>query len=377
MLLYSNYTYFLIIISYNLRRVILMKKFTLLLSFVLIFSAGNIKTYSQGTGPYALLEYCTGTWCQWCPCGDNIAEAILNNHPNAVILAYHGGGGGDPFQTFNGNNILSLMGFNAYPTGVVGRQSGIVDRSTWSGWCNVVEYGNPPSITYNITKTYTSGTHQLQVTANVTSTRQIDTVCYINLVITEDNVIYNQTGNGSCPGSSTWVHKWIVRNMVNGATGESLGAASWPVNTMRTKSWTTTLDNAWVDANCNFAVFVYFQNGSLSNGSYVQQTFKNGVTTPVGVQNQQQVAKEYSLSQNYPNPFNPTTNIKFSLPKEGNASLKIYDITGSLVQTNFDGFMHAGTYNAEIDGSSLSSGVYFYTLKTNEFQQTKKMILVK
>lgn len=356
-----------------------MKKFTILLSLVLIISAGTIKTYSQGSGRYALLEFCTGTWCQYCPCGDAIAEGISNNHPNAVILAYHGPTGyGDPFATFSGNNIITMMGFNAYPTGVISRTTGIVDRSSWAGWCNVIEYGNPPSISYNVTKTYTSGTRQLQVNVDVTSLREIDTACYINFVITEDGVVYQQTGNSGCPGSSTYVHKWIVRNMVNGAAGEQIGTGStWAPNTTRSKSWTTTLDNSWVETNCKFDVFVYFNSGTITNGSYVQQVFKNGVTTPVGVQNEQQVAKEYSLAQNYPNPFNPTTNIKFSLPKDGNVSLKIYDITGAVVQTYIDGFMHAGTYNAEIEASNLSSGVYFYTLKTNDFQQTKKMILVK
>ena len=165
--------------------------------------------------------------------------------------------------------------------------------------------------------------------------------------------------------------------MVNGATGEQLGAATWPVSTMRSKSWTTTLDAGWVDANCNVDIFVYLQSGSLSSGSHVDQTFKNGVTTPVGIEKKEEMPVNYTLSQNYPNPFNPTTNIKFSIPKDGNVSLKIYDITGSVVQTYVDGFMRAGTFNAEIDGSNLASGVYFYTLKTNDFQQTKKMILVK
>jgi len=111
--------------------------------------------------------------------------------------------------------------------------------------------------------------------------------------------------------------------------------------------------------------------------SNIMQGIRQDVTNPLGIEKNNNVPTVYSLSQNYPNPFNPTTNIKFSLPKDGNVSLKIYDITGAAVQTYVDGFMSAGTYNAEIDASNLSSGVYFYTLKTNDFQQTKKMILIK
>ena len=349
-----------------------MKKLFLLLFLVAIFFNYN---YSQGV--HTTLEFCTGTWCQYCPCGDQMAENLLVNHPNTIIIAYHGPLGQDPFSVFNGNNIIGLMGFNLWPTGVVGRQSGIVDRNTWGGWVNVSENSYPPSVTYNMTKTYNSGTKSLSVTANVTSVRQIDTVCYIEFIITEDNVVYPQTGNSGCPGGSNYVHKWICRNKVNGATGESLGAANWPANTMRTKTWTTTLDNAWVDANCNFQVFVYFQGSSLTSSSFVQQGYKNGVVAPLGIENQQPIVTEYTLEQNYPNPFNPTTNVKFSIPKDGNVSLKVYDIKGSVVGTYLDGFVKAGTYNAEIDGSNLASGVYFYTLKSADFQQTKKMILVK
>jgi len=83
------------------------------------------------------------------------------------------------------------------------------------------------------------------------------------------------------------------------------------------------------------------------------------------------------LEQNYPNPFNPTTNIHFSIPKEGDVSLKVFNALGQIVGTYIDGNIKAGTYNAEIDGTNLSSGVYFYTLQAKDFVQTRKMILVK
>jgi hypothetical protein len=96
----------------------------------------------------------------------------------------------------------------------------------------------------------------------------------------------------------------------------------------------------------------------------------------VGNENNE-LPQKYGLSQNYPNPFNPVTNVKFAIPEAGDVSLKIYDVTGSLVAVYLDGFVKAGYYNAEIDGSNLSSGVYFYTLRAKDFVETKKMILVK
>jgi hypothetical protein len=199
----------------------------------------------------------------------------------------------------------------------------------------------------------------------------------INYIITENGVVYTQSSNNVCiPGGSNYVHKWMVRNMVNGPSGENLNTGTWNQNQTITTNVNVTLDNAWVADNCDLIIFVY-KSSSPMYMSTIQQAILQNVTNPLGVTKNEKVPSTYSLSQNYPNPFNPTTNIKFTLPKDGNASLKIYDITGAAVQTYVDGFMHAGTYNAEVDGSNLSSGVYFYTLKTNEFQQTKKMILVK
>jgi hypothetical protein len=87
--------------------------------------------------------------------------------------------------------------------------------------------------------------------------------------------------------------------------------------------------------------------------------------------------KSIELSQNYPNPFNPTTNFRFSIPKNTNVSLKIYDALGKEVQNYFEGFMDAGTYNVTFDGSKLSSGIYFYKLQTKDFSDIKKMMIIK
>lgn len=355
-----------------------MKKFFFLIISVFILFVGIQNTPAQ-TGYNTTLEFCTGTWCQWCPCGDNIIHSILTNYPNTLVLAYHGPQSySEHFSYFNGyTDIYNAFGWNAFPTGCVGRKTGVIDRSAWGNPVTIQTLTIQPGVTITVSKSYNSTTHQLQFTANVTSNREIDTVCYINFIIVENGIVYTQTGNSNCPGSSNWVHDWVVRNMVNGGLGEQLNSGNWTQGTTITKNWTTTLDNTWVDANCEADVLVYMHNNSISTNNFVQQTLKQSVTQPVGIGNYHEVPLSYSLSQNYPNPFNPTTNIKFSLPKDGFVSLKIYDITGAVVQTYLDGFVKAGTYHAEIDGSNLSSGVYFYTLKTNDFLQTKKMILIK
>lgn len=89
------------------------------------------------------------------------------------------------------------------------------------------------------------------------------------------------------------------------------------------------------------------------------------------------VPGDFELYQNYPNPFNPETKIKFSLPNSGNITLKVYNGIGKEVETLSEGFRNAGTYEVSFDASSLSSGVYFYTLTADGVKQTKKFMLLK
>lgn len=98
---------------------------------------------------------------------------------------------------------------------------------------------------------------------------------------------------------------------------------------------------------------------------------------PIGISSSGQIADKYSLGQNYPNPFNPTTKIEFNIPKADYVRLKVYDITGREAAEIVNKNLPAGKYEYQFDGSKLSSGVYFYTLKTEHFASTKKMILIK
>ncbi|MFH0736761.1 MAG: T9SS type A sorting domain-containing protein [bacterium] len=86
---------------------------------------------------------------------------------------------------------------------------------------------------------------------------------------------------------------------------------------------------------------------------------------------------DFNLSQNYPNPFNPATTIKFTIPSANVVTLKVYDILGSEVTTIVNEFKNAGTYEVNFNASNLASGVYFYSLQTGNFAQTKKLLLLK
>jgi len=88
---------------------------------------------------------------------------------------------------------------------------------------------------------------------------------------------------------------------------------------------------------------------------------------------------KFLLEQNYPNPFNPSTKIKFSVPNGivGDVSLKVFDILGNEVATLVDKAKSAGTYEVEFNNPQLSSGIYYYQLRSGSYVETKKMILMK
>jgi hypothetical protein len=89
------------------------------------------------------------------------------------------------------------------------------------------------------------------------------------------------------------------------------------------------------------------------------------------------VPKNFEVKQNYPNPFNPTTTIEYSIPKDANVSLKIFDVLGKEVATLVNDQKSAGTYIINWNASNFSSGLYFYRVTAGDFTDTKKMFLVK
>ena len=92
---------------------------------------------------------------------------------------------------------------------------------------------------------------------------------------------------------------------------------------------------------------------------------------------EEEIPAEFSLSQNYPNPFNPATTIQFAIPKASHVSLKVYDVLGNEVAELVNEELSAGVYNRTFNAANLSSGIYFYTLRANNFTATKKLMLIK
>jgi hypothetical protein len=112
----------------------------------------------------------------------------------------------------------------------------------------------------------------------------------------------------------------------------------------------------------------YSPNAPGGSGSWVNKSTESGGNN---------VSYDYALSQNYPNPFNPTTTINYSIKTAGEVTLKVYDMLGTEVASLVNEIKEAGNYSVEFNAVELPSGIYVYRLSTNNFVDTKKLILLK
>lgn len=124
-----------------------------------------------------------------------------------------------------------------------------------------------------------------------------------------------------------------------------------------------------------------FKDNRLIGGSKFQYRLKqidnDGQFEYSDVVEAELVPTEFALYQNYPNPFNPSTTIRYQLPKESKVVIKIYNVLGSEVMELLNEQKEAGIYEVEFNAETLSSGTYVYKIASDNFVQTKKMILLK
>ncbi len=156
-----------------------------------------------------------------------------------------------------------------------------------------------------------------------------------------------------------------------------------------------TLSNIWNNTigienhNQDIGLQYVCNDNYLSTASILKDGLAIKFTTQIPSENidnleteERIIPHKFTLKQNYPNPFNPNTTIAYSLPKQSYIDLKIYNIKGQLVRTLYNDEQEAGEYSINWDGSDeqgrvVSSGVYFYSLQTDDFVQTRKMLLLR
>jgi beta-xylosidase len=126
--------------------------------------------------------------------------------------------------------------------------------------------------------------------------------------------------------------------------------------------------------------FCLFNYATISTGGFVDfDWFRTGAPEPTGVGERPSngAPRGFSLGQNYPNPFNPSTRIRYSVPRSDYVTLEVYNHLGQEVATLYEGMHRPGSYEVTFDGSKLAGGVYLYRLSAGDFEEAKKLILLK
>lgn len=139
----------------------------------------------------------------------------------------------------------------------------------------------------------------------------------------------------------------------------------------------------WIQKNQGFDTVrsvgeLFIANNYIFAGTFEQSIWRRPLSEIIGIQKiSSEVPTKYSLLQNYPNPFNPSTIIRYEIPKSCFVKLVIYDILGKEVEILVNEKQNEGTYEVTFYVSKYQSGVYFYKLETENYSETKKMLLIK
>ena len=146
----------------------------------------------------------------------------------------------------------------------------------------------------------------------------------------------------------------------------------------------TTVDKSDIiynDYNINAYTTYYYQMRAIDNSNNISDRTPQVSTTTLHIDNNENIPS-FNLEQNSPNPFNPTTTIGYTLAKDSDVTIKVFDISGNLVATLFRDYQIQGYHSVTWDGTNdsqvyLGGGIYFYQIIARDFIRTKKMILIK
>ena len=175
-----------------------------------------------------------------------------------------------------------------------------------------------------------------------------------------------ETWNGSLSQAITYVN-------ITGITYPLLIGAGNTLNLFR-----MTYDNYLVIDHQGILRYSSAENGGLGE-RYRLNDIKDAIETYLAKTglNSAKIPLDFNISQNYPNPFNSVTTIKYTLLKSSHVRLEIYDMRGRLIKTLLNKVQAPSDYSVDWNPAGLSTGVYFYRLRADDFDVTRKMLLIK
>ncbi|MFA6598067.1 MAG: T9SS type A sorting domain-containing protein [Ignavibacteriaceae bacterium] len=285
------------------------------------------------------------------------------------------------YKNTTGTNLWTTLTTSGFPTSSpgflkYGRAGSYGADTIFVAVDNQIYYMHKSASAWTTGFTYPAGT-------------QINVLYYDELLVGTGTGLYGQeTQNGSLPVELTSftanvngdkvLLKWntatelnnygfeIERTVGDGQSAvgywEKIGFVNGNGNSNSSKDYFFTDDN-------NIAgKYIYRLRQIDNDGSF---KYSDEIEVEIGT------PTRYSLAQNYPNPFNPTTTISFSISEEAKVTLSIYNQLGERVATLINEKLEAGNHSATWNAGTLSSGIYFYEIRTEKFISVKKLLLLK
>lgn len=198
-----------------------------------------------------------------------------------------------------------------------------------------------------------------------------------------DNIMFAGTDIGVFCSTNFGLNWYSTSNGIS--TTYSLAANGKYIFAGANNGFFVSLNNGanWIKKNDGFDSVYPIKSLMLKNSYIYAATYGNGIwkrslSEIIGIKNNSSnFPDKCILFQNYPNPFNPSTNIKYQVKDSRLVTLKVFDVLGKEIATMVDEKQSPGTYEVSYDATSLTSGVYYYTLTSGDFKETKKMLLIK
>ncbi len=347
---------------------------------LLVVSFISTSLYSQAQRK-VIFEKWTSSTCGPCASQNPYFEAWVPSVWNQVtVVAYHVGWPNspplDPMYLHNPTQSYDrryYYGINSVPCARI-------DGTIATGGCVSCSYSNTSSclqayfdqrlavttpVSVTVTDTRVAG-DSIRANIIVTNLTSLPAATYYLRVMAVERIITYVSPPGS---NGETVFPDVFRLSIPNSTGTAIATTAGTQNFQ----FTYKRNSVWVDSMIYTLAFVQNENTKeiMNSGRPANITITGAPTYS------NEVPGTYALLQNYPNPFNPSTNIAFTIPKEENVTLKVYDMLGNEVASLVNGKHIAGTYSIYFDGANLSSGVYFYKLTAGDYTDTKKMTLLK
>lgn len=317
---------------------------------------------------------------------------------NCITVKYNSSGIKQWTATYNGPSNLHDWGYSIIADSQYVYVAGTSLGSTTSGDFIVLKYnvGGVEQWVSRYNRLDNSNERGLSIAKDVygnvfatgqctTSTVDYLTVKYNSSGQLQWGLLYDGTGSGvdipKCIKTDEFGRSYVIGTSKGSTTGNDIVIVKYsPTGQEEWVSRYTGAGNAndgagFMQLDNDGNIFVSGFSAITNNGlDYV--TIKLSQITHINTYNNT-IPNKLRLENNFPNPFNPSTTIRFELPAVSFINLSIFDVSGRKVSNLVNKEMNAGIYEVNWNGSEYSSGVYFYTLETEDFSETKKMLLAK